>query len=104
MEHINSFKAALAALCAALTALWGWFGWGVVAWRGVLRIDYATSAAAALRGGPAPAMAGGVGQSTAKKILIPMNQCDNIVAGVEDLPVSKLLDSALEELDLLLNA
>lgn len=56
----------------------------------------------ALLGEISPAMAVAVGQSAAKKILIPMNQCDNIVAGVEDMPVSKLLDSALEELDLLL--
>ena len=32
MEHINAFKAAIAAVCAALTTLWGWFGWLVVAW------------------------------------------------------------------------
>ena len=51
MEHINSFKAALAALCAALTALWGWFGWVVVAWIGFMLIDYATGSAAALRTG-----------------------------------------------------
>lgn len=51
MEHINSFKAAVAALCAALTALWGWFGWVVVAWIGFMLIDYATGSAAALRSG-----------------------------------------------------
>ena len=51
MGHINSFKAALAALCAALTALWGWFGWVVVAWIGFMLIDYATGSAAALRAG-----------------------------------------------------
>ena len=51
MEHINSFKAALAALCAALTALWGWFGWVVVAWIGFMLIDYAAGSAAALRAG-----------------------------------------------------
>lgn len=51
MEHINSFKAALAALCAALTALWGWFGWVVVAWIAFMIIDYATGSAAALRAG-----------------------------------------------------
>ena len=51
MEHINSFKAALAAVCAALTALWGWFGWVVVAWVGCMLIDYATGSAAALRAG-----------------------------------------------------
>ena len=51
MEHINSFKAAVAAVCAALTALWGWFGWVVVAWVGCMFIDYATGSAAALRAG-----------------------------------------------------
>ena len=57
----------------------------------------------ALLGEISPAMALAVGQSRAKKILIPMNQCDNIVAGVAELPVGKLLDSALAELDKLLN-
>ena len=51
MEHVNAFKAALAALCAALTAMWGWFGWVVVAWIGCMLIDYATGSAAALRAG-----------------------------------------------------
>ena len=51
MEHVNTFKAALAALCAALTALWGWFGWVVVAWICFMLIDYATGSAAALRAG-----------------------------------------------------
>lgn len=51
MEHVNTFKAALAALCAALTALWGWFGWVVVAWIGCMLIDYATGSAAAMRAG-----------------------------------------------------
>ena len=51
MDHINAFKAALAAVCAALTALWGWFGWVVVAWIVCMLIDYATGSAAALRAG-----------------------------------------------------
>ena len=51
MDHINAFKAALAAVCAALTALWGWFGWVVVAWIVCMLIDYLTGSAAALRAG-----------------------------------------------------
>ena len=51
MEHINTFKAALAAICAGLTALWGWFGWVVVAWVGCMIIDYITGSCAALRAG-----------------------------------------------------
>ena len=51
MENINTFKAALAALGAALTSLWGWFGWVVLAWIGLMLIDYITGSAAALRAG-----------------------------------------------------
>ena len=57
MEHINSSKAAVAPLCAALTALWGWFGWVVVAWVGCMLIDYATGSAAPLRAGEWPSKA-----------------------------------------------
>lgn len=51
MEHINAFKAAIAAVCAALTTLWGWFGWVVIAWIVSMIIDYLTGSAAALRAG-----------------------------------------------------
>lgn len=51
MEHVNAFKAAVAAFCGALTALWGWFGWVVVAWVVCMVIDYAAGSAAALRAG-----------------------------------------------------
>ena len=51
MEHINAFKAAIAAVCAALTTLWGWFGWVGFAWIVSMIIDYLTGSAAALRAG-----------------------------------------------------
>ena len=51
MEHINAFKAAIAAVCAALTTRWGWFGWVVFAWIVSMIIDYLTGSAAALRAG-----------------------------------------------------
>ena len=56
----------------------------------------------ALLGEISPAMAAAVGQSRAKKILIPMNQCDILVAGVESLPVSRLLERAVDQLAALL--
>ena len=56
----------------------------------------------ALLGEISPAMAAAVGQSRAKKILVPMNQCDIWVAGTEDLPVSRLLDRAVDQLAALL--
>jgi len=52
----------------------------------------------ALLGEITPAMAVAVGQSAAKRILIPVNHCDNIVAGVADLNLGRLIQSALEEI------
>mgnify|MGYP001238991149 CR=1 FL=1 len=49
-----------------------------------------------------PAMAVAVGQARARRILIPLNQCDNLVAGVAELPVARLLESAVAELGKLL--
>lgn len=56
----------------------------------------------ALLGEISPAMAAAVGQSRAKKILIPMNQCDIWVAGVSEGPVSRLLERAVDQLAQLL--
>ena len=45
-----------------------------------------------------PAMAVAVGQSQAKKILIPVNKCNNIVIGTEDKPTSELIAEAIEKI------
>ncbi len=45
-----------------------------------------------------PAIARAVGQSRAKHILIPFNQCDNLIAGVPDLNLSALIQSAVATL------
>ena len=45
-----------------------------------------------------PAMAVAVGQSRSKRILIPINHCDNIVAGVPDLSVGKLIQYVIAEI------
>lgn len=50
-QGITVFKAGVAAVCGALTALWGWFGWLVVAWVACMVIDYATGSAAAMKAG-----------------------------------------------------
>lgn len=49
-----------------------------------------------------PAMAVAVGQSSAKRILLPVNQCDNIVAGVTELSMGKLVEQAMEQVEKLL--
>ncbi len=43
-------------------------------------------------------MANAVAQSDAKRILIPINHCDNIVVGVEDLNIGKLIQAVINEL------
>ena len=52
----------------------------------------------ALWGEITPEMAVSVGQSDAKRILIPVNQCGNIVAGAADLTISALLDAVCYEI------
>lgn len=42
-----------------------------------------------------PKMALAISQSNAKRILIPINHCDNLVAGISDLTLNKLIESAL---------
>lgn len=52
----------------------------------------------ALLGEITPLMATAVAQSPARRILIPINHCDNIVVGVDDLSVGKLLQDVIKEL------
>ena len=49
-----------------------------------------------------PAMAVAVGQSSAVRILIPMNLCDNVIAGIAGLPLSALVQDAVERVTALL--
>ena len=51
MDGVKTFKAALSAIAAALTALWGWFGWLILAWMVCMALDIGTGmAAGAMRG------------------------------------------------------
>ena len=43
-------------------------------------------------------MSAAIGQSNAKKLLIPVNHCNNIVVGVADLSMQKLVDAVVQEL------
>ncbi len=45
-----------------------------------------------------PAMATAIGQSDAKRILIPVNHCDNIVVGVRNLGIKEMIEEVLTEL------
>lgn len=53
----------------------------------------------ALMGEITPTMAVAIGQSRAKKVLLPVNShCGKIVVGVRDLTLSRMLDEAVEAL------
>jgi len=50
-----------------------------------------------LMGEVTPAMAAAVGQAEAVRILIPMNKCENMVAGVNNVPTAVLIQDAVEK-------
>ena len=52
----------------------------------------------AMLGEITPEMARAVGSSDAVKILIPVNKCETLVAGVASVPVSALIDDAVKKL------
>lgn len=52
----------------------------------------------ALYGEITPKAAVAVGQSSAVRILIPMNRCDNLVAGVSNLSMTALIDDAVSKM------
>ena len=51
----------------------------------------------ALLGEITPAMAAAVCQSEAKRVLVPINHCENYVVGVPDQPVSQLVAAAAQK-------
>ncbi len=57
-----------------------------------------------LMGEISPAMAKAVGQSPAKRILIPFDHCNNVIAGAAGLPVSKRILLAIEALKQIVDA
>ncbi len=53
----------------------------------------------ALYGEVTPQMAMAVGQADAARILIPVNKCDNLVAGVSDLTMTALIEDVVRKLE-----
>lgn len=50
-EKAAEIKAAIAAIIAFLTAMWGWLGWAVLIWVGCILLDYFSGSSAARRHG-----------------------------------------------------
>ena len=53
-------------------------------------------AADAMLGEITPEMAVAVGRSNAKKLLLPVNQCGNLVAGTQVMSLSKVMEEGVE--------
>ncbi len=51
-----------------------------------------------------PEMAVAVGQSNAARILIPINKCENLVAGISKLTTTALIDDTLNKLQEIINS
>lgn len=60
-------------------------------------------AADSMLGEITPHMAAAVAQSTATKLLLPVNLCNKIVIGTQAISLSAILDEAVETLQKLLN-
>ena len=52
----------------------------------------------AMMGEVTPVMAAAVAQSDAARILIPFSNCDNIIVGVSESSIGKLVAAAVEEI------
>lgn len=52
-----------------------------------------------LMGEITPKMAAAVGQSNARRILIPVNHCNNYIVGVPDLSLAKLIEGVIKEIE-----
>ena len=50
-----------------------------------------------------PRMAVAIGQSHAKRILIPVNHCDNIIVGVAESSMTRNVQNVMTELEALIS-
>ena len=50
------------------------------------------------------AIAVAIGQSSAKRIFVPTNQCDSIVAGVHSKPIGEIIKDAIEKIGEIIRA
>lgn len=50
-----------------------------------------------------PGMAAAIGQSSAARILIPVNHCNNMVAGIKDVGINELIRDVMDKLSLIVS-
>lgn len=88
MEKVDRIKGGISAVLALLTALWGWFGWLVMAWVVCMALDVFTGMAAGCKNGE-------WSSQTAREGLWHKAGCVAavVVAGLLDLVMGQLLGS-----------
>lgn len=93
MEKVNELKLAIAAGVAAMTALWGWFGWIVVALVFLMAVDYLCGSAIAMKehSWSSAAARAGIWHKCGCVLAV-------VVAGVADLIVGQILGNLPVEL------
>lgn len=57
----------------------------------------------ALMGEITPEMAKAIGQSDTKRVLIPVNKCDTLIAGIGNVPMAALLQDAVDKIRMLIS-
>lgn len=93
MDKVNHIKAFVSAVLALLTALWGWFGWLVVAWILCMVVDYITGTLAAKRRGEWSSKVARDGLWHKAGCVVAV-----IIGGILDLVVGLLLNSMADVL------
>lgn len=87
MEKKNGFitaKAAVAALCGAFTAAFGWLGWLVVAWAACMALDWLSGSAAAVSKGAwsSTAARAGIWHKAGMVVVVCVAALTDLVLGV----------------------
>lgn len=88
MAHVNGFKAAVTAIIATLTALWGLFGWFCIILAACMAIDYLTGTAVAKKDGKWQSHIAREGLWHKLAIVVAV-----IVAGILDMVVGMIVNN-----------
>lgn len=88
MEHVNGWKISVVAFFAALTSLFGWFGWLVIVFVFCMGIDYLTGSANASRKGEwsSEAARNGIWHKAGSLVAV-------IVSGLSDFVVGLIINN-----------
>lgn len=88
INNVNRVKASISAAMGLLTALWGWFGWLIIAWVACMALDVFTGMGAGLKKGEWSSTAARDGLWHKAGCIMAV-----IIAGILDLVIGLLLNN-----------